>query len=58
MARTKVSKAGQKRVSAKISHLAHTEPEMASKQRVAMAISMEKAHRLTKTGVYKKKGKK
>ena len=53
-------KAGQRRVSAKISHLHKAEPGMPHKQHVAMAINMEKQHRLTASGGYKpvkKKGK-
>jgi len=54
-----VSKAGQKAVSAKISHLYKTEPMMPHEQKVAMALNMEREHRLTPTGKYKpvKKGK-
>ena len=51
---TKVSKAGQKRVSAKISKLHHTEPQMPHKKMVAMALSMEREHRLGAKGGYKK----
>lgn len=46
-------KAAQGRVSAKISHLAKTEPTMPPKQRVAMALSMEREHRLGAKGGYK-----
>ena len=48
-----VSKAGQKRVSAKISHLHKMEPEMPHKQMVAMSLDMERAGRLGKRGAYK-----
>lgn len=51
--RPKVSKAGQKRVSKKISHLHKAEPEMPHKKMVAMALSMERAHRLGPKGAYK-----
>lgn len=59
--RKPVSKPGQKRASQKISHLAKAEPQMPPKQRVAMALEMERAHRLGPGGAYKpvkKKGKK
>ena len=49
----KVSKAGQKRVSAKISHLHKTEPGMPHKRHIAMALNMERAHRLGPKGAYK-----
>ena len=52
----KVSKAGQKRVSAKISHLHKTEPDMPHKKMVAMSLEMERSHRLSPKGVYKRKG--
>ena len=51
--RAPVSKAGQKRVSAKISHLHKTEPEMPHEQKVAMSLEMERAHRLGPGGAYK-----
>ena len=52
-------KAAQKRVSAKIEHMAKAHPEMPPKQRVAVAINMERQHRLGPKGGYKpvKKGK-
>jgi len=52
--------ASQKRVSAKIRRLHETEPDMPQKQAVAMALSMERAGRLTPQGGYKrvKKGRK
>ena len=46
-------KAAQERVSAKISKLHKSEPEMPHEQHVAMAINMEKKHRLTAKGEYK-----
>lgn len=57
--RAPVSKVGQKRVSAKISKLHKAEPKMPHKQHVAMALAMERAHRLGPKGAYKpvKKGK-
>ena len=61
MANTKrkpVGKKAQTRVSAKISHLAHTEPSMPAPQRTAMALSMERAHRLGPGGAYKPVAKK
>ena len=51
--RAPVSKAGQKRVSQKISHLHKTEPEMPHKQMVGMSLGMERAHRLGPGGAYK-----
>ena len=58
--RAPVSRAGQSRVSAKISHLHKTEPEKPHSQHIAMAINMEKEGRLGAKGGYKpvKKGKK
>ena len=53
-----VGKEGQKRVSAKIRELHKTEPEMPHKQMVAMALSMQRAHRLGAKGGYKKGKKK
>ena len=53
MATRKLGKAGQKRVSAKISHLHKAEPEMPHEKMAAMAISMERAHRLGPKGAYK-----
>jgi len=47
------SKAAQARVSAKISHLHKAEPAMPHKQHVAMAINMEREHRLGPSGAYK-----
>jgi len=55
--KTKVSKAGQKRVSKKIAILRKKE-KMDSKQAAAVAHSMEKSGRLSKHGEYKKKKKK
>ena len=55
--RTPVSKPGQKRVSAKISTLHREEPAMSHEQHVAMALAMERAHRLSPKGGYKR-GKK
>jgi len=54
--KTKVSKAGQKRVSKKIAILRKKE-KMPAKQAAAVAYSMEKSGRLTKHGQYKKKKK-
>lgn len=55
MARAKIkSAAGRARVSAKISKLAKTEPQMAPKQRVAVAYSMERAKRLGPKGAYRR----
>jgi hypothetical protein len=54
--KTKVSKAGQKRVSKKIAILRRKE-KMPAKQAAAAAYSMEKSGRLTKCGQYKKKKK-
>ena len=48
-----ITKAGQKRVSAKISHLHKTEPGMPHKQMVGMSLQMEREHRLSATGAYK-----
>ena len=58
--KTSISKAGQKMVSAKISHLHKMEPEMPHEQHVAMALAMEREHRLGSKGQYKpvKKAKK
>lgn len=54
MAKRKVTgKAAQKRVSAKISHLHKAEPSMPHEQKIAMALSMERAHRLGPQGQYK-----
>lgn len=50
----KVSKAGQGRVSAKISQMHKMEPEMPHKQMVAMSLNMERKGRLGKKGGYKK----
>lgn len=46
-------KAAQTRVSAKISHLHKAEPGKSHKQHVAMALGMERAHRLGPKGAYK-----
>lgn len=46
-------KAAQARVSAKISHLHKTEPGMPHKQHIAMAMEMEREHRLGPKGAYK-----
>lgn len=51
--RAPVSKPGQKRVSAKISHLHKTEPKMSHEQMVAMSLAMERAGRLGPKGAYK-----
>ena len=45
-----VSKAGQKRVSEKISHLHKAEPEKPHAQHIAMAINMEKEGHLGPRG--------
>jgi len=55
--KTKISKAGQSRVSKKIGILIGKE-KMDSKQAAAMAYSMEKSGKLTKHGQYKKSKKK
>tara|TARA_R110002020_G_scaffold312491_1_gene527954 strand:- start:5 stop:376 length:372 start_codon:yes stop_codon:yes gene_type:complete len=55
--KTKVSKAGQKRVSKKIGILISKE-KMDPKQAAAVAYSMEKSGKLTKHGQYKKSKKK
>ena len=52
----KVSRAGQKRVSAKISHLMREGEKMPHKQMVAMALSMERTGRLGAKGGYKRAG--
>ena len=56
----KVSRAGQKRVSAKISHLMREDHGKVGphKQMVAMALSMERAGRLGAKGGYKRAGRK
>ena len=51
--RQPVGKKAQKRVSAKISHLHKTEPEMPHDKMVAMALNMEREHRLGPKGQYK-----
>ena len=51
--RAPVSRAGQKRVSAKISHLHKTEPGMPHKKMVGMSLDMERAGRLGPKGAYK-----
>lgn len=51
--KAQVTKAGQKRVSAKISHLHKAEPGMSHEQQVAVALNMEREHRLTSAGGYK-----
>lgn len=56
-ARKKVSTTGQKRVSQKVSRLAHQEPAMPPKQRIAIALNMERAGRLGPKGGYKPKRK-
>jgi hypothetical protein len=55
--KTKVSKAGQKRVSKKIAILRRKE-KMPVKQAAVVAYSMEKSGRLGKHGQYKKKERK
>lgn len=53
----KVSRAGQKRVSAKISHLMDEDHgKMPHKKMVAMALNMERAGRLGAKGGYKRAG--
>ena len=52
-ARKPVSKAGAKRVGAKISKLHEAEPGMPHKQHVAMALGMERAGRLGAKGAYR-----
>ena len=59
-AKPAATKPAQKRVSAKISHLHKAEPEMPHKQMVAVAVNMEREHRLGPKGAYKpvkKKGR-
>lgn len=56
-AKKPVTRAGQKRVSAKISHLHKTEPGMPHKKMVAMALNMEREGRLGPKGGYKRKTK-
>ena len=51
--RAPASRAGQKRVSAKISHLHKAEPGMSHEKHVATALNMERAHRLGPGGAYK-----
>ena len=53
--RTPIGKAGQKRVSEKISHLHKKEPGMSHEQMVAVALNMERKQRLGPKGGYKKK---
>ncbi len=52
-AKKPVSKAGAKRVSAKISKLHKMEPEMSHKAMVGMAMGMEHAGRLGPKGAYR-----
>ena len=47
-----IPKKGRSRVSAKISHLHDTEPDMPHKQMVASAMNMEREHRLGEHGEY------
>ena len=53
MSKKKVSKAGQQRVSAKISHL--MQEGIPQKRAVATALNMERKHRLGPKGGYKRK---